>query len=146
MAAVLAAVLCSCSTDTYTESSKSANFLLKNVESVTLSGPAAQTGGDNTEVTIDSSNGQQLTDLISKVKGKKLDSLPDNHFFGMALMTFNTKYGEEIKVYPANDGSNYVQLYNLNQSTCKYLELPEEDIKFVTEVFESNGIKVNYED
>ena len=35
MAVLLAAVLCSCSTDTYTESSKSKNFLLKNVESVT---------------------------------------------------------------------------------------------------------------
>ena len=144
MAVLLAAALCSCSTDTYTESSKSKNFLLKNVESVTLSGPAAQTGGDNTVVVLNSQNGQQFVDFVEKVKGEKLDSLPDSHFFGMALMVFTTKYGEEIKAYPANDGSNYIQLYSLNQNTCKYLEIPEEDMKLLTQAFESNGISVNY--
>lgn len=146
MAAVLAAALCSCSTDTYTESSKSKNFLLKNVVSVTLSGPATQTGGDNTEVTLDSQNGQQFVDFVDKVKGEKLDSLPESHFFGMALMTFTTKYGEEVKAYPANDGSNYIQLYSLNENTCKYLEIPEDDMKTLTQIFESNGISVNYGD
>ena len=144
VAVLLLTALCSCSTDTYTENSKSKNFLLKNVVSVTLSGPASQTGGDNAEVILDSQNGQQFTDFVDKVKGKKLDELPESHFFGMALMTFTTKYDEEIKAYPANDGSNYIQLYSLNQDTCKYLELSKEDMNTLVSVFEANGITVNY--
>ena len=95
-------------------------------------------------VILDSQNGQQFVDFVEKVKGEKLDSLPESHFFGMALMVFTTKYGEEIKAYPANDGSNYIQLYSLNQNTCKYIEIPEEDMKLLTQAFESNGISVNY--
>ena len=62
----------------------------------------------------------------------------------MALITYTTKYDEEIKAYPANDGSNYIQLYSLNELTCKYLELDGKDMKTIVDVFERNGIIVNY--
>lgn len=141
---VLVITLASCSTDTYNMSSKSTNFLLKNVVSVTLSGPGTEIGGDNTEVVLDSQSGQQFNDFVSLVKGKKLDELPESHQFGMALITYTTKYDEEIKAYPANDGSNYIQLYSLNELTCKYLELDGKDMKTIVDVFERNGIIVNY--
>ena len=141
---VLVITLASCSTDTYNMSSKSTNFLLKNVVSVTLSGPGTEIGGDNTEVVLDSQSGQQFNDFVSLVKGKKLDELPEPHQFGMALITYTTKYDEEIKAYPANDGSNYIQLYSLNELTCKYLELDGKDMKTIVDVFERNGIIVNY--
>lgn len=144
--AVLAVVLSltACSTDTYSESSKSSNFLLKNVVSVKLSGPGTEIGGDDTEVTLDSESGQQFNDFITLVKGEKLDSIPESHIFGMALITYTTKYDEQIKAYPANDGSNYIQLYSLNTMTCKYLELSEGDMQNLVSVFERNGISVNY--
>ncbi len=80
--AVLAVVLSltACSTDTYSESSKSSNFLLKNVVSVKLSGPGTEIGGDDTEVTLDSESGQQFNDFITLVKGKSLIPSPKATF------------------------------------------------------------------
>ena len=86
--------------------------------SVKLSGPGTEIGGDDTEVTLDSESGQQFNDFITLVKGKKLDSIPESHIFGMALITYTTKYDEQIKA--------------------------EGDMQNLVSVFERNGISVNY--
>ncbi len=134
-----------CSTDTYSQSSTSKNFKLKRVVSVELSGPAKTLDGEKSSVTLTSDNGQVFADFITLVKGKKLNSIPEKHTFGLAVITYTTQYDEIIKAYPAVDGSNYVCLYTLNEDFCKYLELPDETMEKIRNAFKTNSIWWNEE-
>lgn len=145
LAAVLALcmtfVFTGCSKDTYTQNSTSKKFKLKNVVAIELSAPGTALE-DNISVSLTASSGQDFVDLITLVTGKKLDSLPKRHDFGLAVITYTTKYDETVKTYPATDGSNYICLFSLNTDACKYLELPEQSMAVVKKALKNNGIDI----
>lgn len=134
--------LSGCSKDTYSQQSKSKKFKLIRVTNVNLSCPAMSIEGDDISVDLTSDNGQDFVDMVTLVTGKKLDKLPETHSFGLSLITYTTQYNESILVYPSNDGSNYMQLFSLNENTCKFIELPQESMDAIKNIFEKYNVSI----
>lgn len=126
----------------YSPDSKSKTFELSNVSSVTLSGPSSVSSEG---ITVEIAPGKgNYTKLVELVQGERLMACPTQNF-GFCIITYNINTEETVKVYPANDGSNYVCLYSLNPTDAQYLELPEASMKELCSILESNGIQVVYE-
>ncbi len=141
---VLLITMVGCSADTFTPESTSSKFKLKKVSAITLHGP--DTTGENSEgvkIEIQQNKGTDFTRLVTLIQGKKQDTCPTLDF-GMCYFTFSFTQGQPTKVYPANDGSNYVCLYSLNPAVAKYLELPEEDMEELIAIIEKYQIQVKY--
>ena len=141
---VLLITMVGCSADTFTPESTSSKFKLKKVSAITLHGP--DTTGENSEgvkIEIQQNKGTDFTRLVTLIEGKKLDTCPTMDF-GLCYLTFSFTQGESTKVYPANDGSNYVCLYSLNPAVAKYLELPQKDMEELTAIIEKYQIEVKY--
>ncbi|MBR4868735.1 MAG: hypothetical protein IKU10_06225 [Clostridia bacterium] len=136
--------LVGCSSDTFTPNSTSTKFKLKKVTEITLHGPDPT--GQSVEgitITLEQNKGTDFNRLTSLIGGKKLDTCETNSF-GLCYLTFNFSQGDPTKVYPANDGSNYVALYSINPAVAKYLELPEKDMKELISIIEKYKIQVIY--
>ena len=125
----------------YAVDSTSKNFKLDDVSSVTLSGPNA-VANEGTSVTLEPGQGD-YTKLVQLVQGEKLVQCPTSNF-GLCIITYTIVTGETVKVYPANDGSNYVCLFSINPSISRYLQLPEESMKEIHRILEANNIQVIY--
>ena len=136
--------LMGCSSDTFTPNSTSSKFKLKKVSGITLHGPdASGQNAEGVEIAIEQNKGTDFNRLVTIIGGKKLDSC-DTKSFGLCYITFPFTEGDPTKVYPANDGSNFVCLYSLNPAVGKYLELPEEDMKELVQIIEKYKIQVVY--
>lgn len=135
--------LCCCSADTYTSASTSRTFKLKNVASITLSGPDGETQ-EGTQVIITPDSGLHYTRLVQMIEGEKLTECETKNF-GLCYISFTFTTGETTKIYPANDGSDYLCLYSLNPATAKYLKLSEDTMDELISIFESYKIQVIYQ-
>ncbi len=125
----------------YAVDSTSKNFKLDDVSLITLSGPNA-TDSEGTSVELEPGQGD-YTKLVQLVQGEKLIQCPTAEF-GLCIITYTINTGDTVKVYPANDGSNYVCLFSINPSVSRYLELPEESAKEIRRILEANNIQVVY--
>ncbi len=139
--ALLLAALCGCSADTYTVNSRSANFKLKNVAGITLAGPGGDSA-DGTQVEL-SPGSAEYEAVVRLVQGKKQTEC-ETESFGLCYLNFTFTTGDAVKVYPANDGSNWLCLYSLNPAVARYLLLPAEDMAELAALFETYEIQVNY--
>ncbi len=137
---LFAVVLVGCGNQ-YSPESTSKNFSLSKVSSISLSGPNA-TNSEGTSVELKPGQGDYAK-LVELVQGEKLSQCPTINF-GLCYITYTISTGETVKVYPANDGTNYVCLFSINPSISRYLELPEDAIKEITRIFEANNIQVVY--
>ncbi|MBR3844720.1 MAG: hypothetical protein IKM39_04360 [Clostridia bacterium] len=134
-------LLTGCGGNSYSQESTSKKFELSNVSLITLSGPNHQ-ASEGTTVDLQPGQGD-YTKLVQLVTGEKLSECPTNNF-GLCWITYTINTGETVKVYPANDGSNYVCLYSLNPAVGKYMQLPEETMAEIQKIFEINNIQVIY--
>ncbi len=125
----------------YAADSTSKKFKLDDVSLITLSGPNA-TDSEGTSIQLEPGQGD-YTKLVQLVQGEKLTQCPTQNF-GLCIITYTINTGETVKVYPANDDSNYVCLFSINPSISRYLELPTESIKEIRRIFETNNIQVLY--
>lgn len=137
---VIMALLVGCG-GSYSAESTSKKFQLKNVTLVTLTGPNAQSS-DGTSVELTPGQGDYAK-LVQMVKGEKLDQCPTDSF-GLCIITYTINDSETVKVYPANDGSNYVCLFSINPSVSRYLELPQESMEEIQRIMETNQIQMVY--
>jgi hypothetical protein len=97
---------------------------------------------EGTSVTLEPGQGD-YTKLVQLVQGEKLVQCPTSNF-GLCIITYTIVTGETVKVYPANDGSNYICLFSINPSISRYLQLPEESMKEIHRILEANNIQVIY--
>lgn len=125
----------------YAVDSTSKKFKLDDVSLVTLSGPNAQKS-EGTSIQLSPGQGDYAK-LVQLVQGEKLTQCPTDNF-GLCIITYTIITGETVKVYPANDDSNYVCLFSINPTISRYLELPAESMKEIRRIFETNNIQVIY--
>lgn len=118
------------------------NFKLRNVSTVTLSGPNS-TDSEGTSIELQPGKGDYTT-LVQLVKGERLTQCPTDSF-GLSVITYTIVNGETVKVYPANDGSNYICLFSLNPTIAQYLEITEESMKEIHRILEANNIQAVYQ-
>ncbi len=125
----------------YSADSMAKKFELTDVASITLSGPDA-TQEEGSAIELKPGQGDYAK-LVQLVQGEKLLQCPTQDF-GLCLITYTINTGETVKVYPANDGSNYVCLFSLNPAVGRYLELPAQSVQEIRRILETNNIQVVY--
>ena len=125
----------------YSAESTSKNFKLDDVSLISLSGPNAI---DSQGTSVELKPGQgDYSKLVQLVQGEKLSECPTQEF-GLCIITYTIDTGETVKVYPANDGSDFVCLFSINPSVSRYLKLPAESMKEIHRILEANNIQVVY--
>ena len=126
-------VLCACGN----------TFEIKNPTTITLSGPSS-TDEKGTSVVLSPSMNSADFNLLKEIcKGKEYDEIDESPIFGNAKITFTTGISETTVLYPACDGSNYIQLYSLNPALSTYLKLSDEDMKSLSNIMSKHGIPLN---
>ncbi len=137
---LIIALLAGCGSS-YSAESTAKKFKLDDVSLVTLSGPNTSTN-EGTSVELKPGQGDYAK-LVQLVQGEKLEQCPTQEF-GLCIITYTINTGETIKVYPANDQSNYVCLFSINPAISRYLELPAESMNEIRRILETNYIQVVY--
>jgi hypothetical protein len=137
-------LLTACTYDTFTVNSTANKFKPKTVTSIVLAGPDV-TGQkeDGIEVELTADGNANFAQLMQLIQGKKTDTC-ETDAFGLCYVNFTFSSGDETKVYPANDGSNYICLYSLNPQLARYIALEEEEMNQVVAILEGAGIQVVY--
>lgn len=120
-------------------------YKIKDVDTITVSGPSPDDEKGVSTIlssTMHSTDFYEIIDICQGEEFENLDGLETHPTFGGAKMLFTQTTGNTITIYPACDGTPYLQIGSLNPDQSTYLKIGDTSMKRLAAILKKHNIDI----